>query len=393
MDFNIFRASQFILMEEEFTRSLFNKIFYIALACVPALFFVIIYLKDPQPNPALSVFPIMLSLFAILVIASQVKNKLIISADHIVRISIWGRKELLTANVKGIRIAQKSIVIEPISSNYSRIVINNYNDYTNDEDLTNWLRENFADLDKADIKNETEQLLTDSSLGTTEKEREEKLSNAKKIAMVYNICGVVVGVWMLFTDTKISLIASLAFPALGVVVMATNKLIAFVSNSKRSIYPHILFGFIMNAMFIIGKAVREFDIYRYDNVLLPVLILALVVISLLVITGINRAIQITAQLATMILLGAIYAFGSILQVNCVFDTSIPVDKQTIVFNKYSDYNKGRHYHLKLKTFGDNPKTLNTEVSLARFDRYNEGDTIPIYLRKGELNIAWYTFYK
>ncbi|MEO6631261.1 MAG: hypothetical protein ABIN13_06045, partial [Mucilaginibacter sp.] len=239
MVFNIFSASQFILMEEEFTRSIFNKIFYSALAAAPAIVFAVIYLNDTRHDPVLSLFPIVLSLFAVLVIASQVRNKIVISANHIVRVTIWGRKELLTANVKGVRIAQKYIVIEPLSPNYSRIVINNYSDYADDEDLTTWLRENFADLDATDLKDQQQKVLGDPALGATEVERKRKLTAAKIVAVGYSGGGVVLTFMSITSHNIFTIYLVLFYPLLGILIMWLNPLIKFVSDSKRSVYPFI----------------------------------------------------------------------------------------------------------------------------------------------------------
>ena len=381
-------------MEEVYARSVLMKIFYSALATGPAVFFTVMYLGDKTNGALLAIFALLLSLLAVFVIINQLKSKLIVSADRIVKINLWGEKELSTANVKGVRIEEKYLVIEPVSPNYARIVINNYKDYNDDGVLTAWLTQNFTDLDASDLEDQSERILSDTTLGATEQEREQKLANAKTIALVYNIAGVASGLWMMFTDYKISLITSLAFPLLAIVLMASNKLIRFVSSAKRSIYPYILIGFMMNSMFIVGKAVRVFDIYHFHLALIPALALCAAVVALLVITGINKAIPVTAQVLIMTFVGAIYSLGTILQVNCVFDDSTAVAKQTVMFDKYSDYNKGRHYHFRLSTLGEQPAdSLNSEVSLTRYNRFNVGDTIPIYVKKGKLNIPWYSFYK
>ncbi|MES2112681.1 MAG: hypothetical protein V4577_28260 [Bacteroidota bacterium] len=381
-------------MEEEvFTRSIWTKFFYSALATGGAIFCTVTFLNDAKHELQLALFLILLWIFAILVIVSQIKNKVIISAERIAKISLWGNKELLTANVKGVRIEQKYIVIEPVSPQYDRIVINNYQDYSDNADLTAWLAENFTDQDSSDLKEQNEDLLSDASLGANEQERQAKLAAAKTIALVYNICGVAAGIWGLFSDTQIALIVSLSFPLLGIAVMAVNKLIKFMSNPKRSAYPYIIYGFMLNIMFIAGKSGARFNIYIYHNAFIPALAFALIMVTLLIVTGINPNLPKVSQYVIMTIFCSMYAFGSVLQINCAFDHSSPAQIQTVVYDKYTTYSKGKHYNLKLAITAERAAdSLNTEVSAERYYKYNPGDTMQIYMRKGLLNIPWYSFH-
>lgn len=380
-------------MEEEFTRSVFNKIFYSALAAAPAVVFVIIYLNDTRHDPLLSLFPILLSTFAILVIASQVRNKIVISVDHIVRVTIWGRKELLTANVKGVRIAQKYIVIEPLSSNYSRIVINNYSDYSNDTDLTAWLKENFTDLDATDLKEQKDRVLNDPALGTTEVERKRKLTAAKIIAVIYSGFGVVLTFVSITSSSRFAIYLLLGYPLLGILLMRLNPLIKFVSDSKRSVYPFIMLGILPPVFISFIKALGEYDIYNYQNAPLPFFGIALVVFLLIYKTGINDALPAKSQIIIMLIAGLLYGYGSTIHINCDFDKSAPKLIQTSVNDKWIEHSKGAHYHLKLASWDGNPKPKDIEVSHSTYDKYADGAPIDVYLKKGVLNIPWYSLYK
>ncbi len=142
--------------------------------------------------------PIIILALAALLIISRFRRKVIISSERIVLITTFSTKELPTADIKGVRLGEKVIYIEPLSTLNPKIAIGNWSDISDVEDLTAWLRENFIDLDVADLKNEKDKLLHDTNLGFTEKEREEKLAKAKRVALVYTITGVATGIASIF---------------------------------------------------------------------------------------------------------------------------------------------------------------------------------------------------
>ena len=71
----------------------------------------------------------------------QLRKKVIISVDNVIKINALQKKELPTSEIKGCRISTKVIVIEPNTPSFPKIIINNYSDFHNSEDLTKWLKE------------------------------------------------------------------------------------------------------------------------------------------------------------------------------------------------------------------------------------------------------------
>ncbi|MDP9080850.1 MAG: hypothetical protein M3O71_25815 [Bacteroidota bacterium] len=383
-------------MEEEFKRSIYWKLFYIALSAGFAIFMIVLAISNGfRGNPLLILFPLLSSAFAVLVIVSQVISKIVISADHIVKTNILGRRELLTQNVKGVRIAEKYISIEPLSPAYTKIKINNYIDYPDSEDLTSWLRENFTDLDAEDLKENEARVLSDPQLGFTQEEREENLSKAKKIAMAYNIAGLPVGFAVMFIDKLAVIILALIYPLVGILVMKFSKgLIKFLSNRKRSVNPSVMMGFYIPALFLFFKSMFNYDIANYEHLWLIAGVITLTILLLLYTTGINKTAEaVKGQIIFMLVLSCFYGFGSTMTINCGLDSSAPKSIQTTVNDKYSEYNKRMHYHFKLTAWDGDPSPKNVEVSLSRFNRYKQGDTITVYLRPGTLSIPWFTLYK
>eukprot|EP01037_Dinobryon_pediforme_P011528 gene11528-11624_t len=255
--------------------------------------------------------PVAFILLAILIIGTQLKTKVIISADTIVSITLFGRKELATADVKGCRIAEKTIVIEANNADKPKIRITNYSNLNCSEDLVTWLQGNFADLDKVNLNEEQDEVLNDPRLGATVEERQAQIKKANRISWTYNIAGMVL----------ISL--------------------------------------------------DEYNIVKYENIWLPVGAVALVVA------------------VGMLLAAVLYAYGSIVQINCVFDQSQPKLVRTSVYNSDIRQSKGTHYYLYLRPWDNSSTAKSIEVSSGTFNRYPPGSGIDVALKNGLLNVPWY----
>ena len=377
---------------EEFTNAIGWKIFYSVIGVIMLVFSIFLFTSVTDRGSTLLIaFPVIILLFGLFIIASQIKNKVMISADSIIKVSVFGRKELTTADVKGCRISTKVIVIEPLSPTDPKITLNNYSDLANSEDLVTWLNQNFKDLDAVDMQEQKDQILHDTSLGFTEQEREEKLKKAKQIALVYNIGGGVAGAAVLFLQTNnFLIILSLAYPLIGLAVMKFNGLIKFFTNPKSSIYPSIFLGFYFAALMSFIPAISQYDLFSYEHVWLPVIVVGLVIVGLLYMGGGNPAAgAVKGQFIFMIVLGALYGFGSIINVNCAFDKSTPQKFVATVVNHEVHHGKSTTYYLTLSPWGPQKETKDVSVGSGFYYATNVGETVNIYLKKGVLNIPWF----
>jgi len=381
-------------MEREFTRAIYWKIFYSAVSIGWAAFTLILYLSDhSKVGPWYLLIPFVSFIFATIVVIKQVRSKFIISADYIKVFSTFRTKELLTANVKGFRIESRYIVIEPISLSYSKLVLNNYDDYDDIEDLTAWLKENFTNLDATDLKEQEHKVLSNPALGTTEIERKKKLTAAKIIAVVYSGLGVVLTFASITSSSRFVIYLLLGYPLLGIFIMGLNPLIKFVSDSKRSVYPFIMLGILPPVFISFINALGEYDVYQSSNTWLPFFGIALLLIFLIYKTGINNALPLKSQIIIILIAGLLYGYGSTIHINCDFDESRPKLIQTSIYNKWIEHSKGTHYHLKLVAWDGNQKPKDIEVSQITYDKYINGAPIDVYVKKGLLNIPWYSLYK
>jgi hypothetical protein len=138
------------------------------------------------------------------------------------------------------------------------------------------------------------------------------------------------------------------------------------------------------------KSLSQYEIAQYQRIWLPFLSVGIVITLLLYLIGINKSIaSIPGQIIIMIVAGLIYGYGCTIQINCVFDKSVPQLIHSSVYNKWIEHNKGTYYHLRLNSWYSEQKLKDIEVSRSNYNKYADGDKIDVNVKKGFLNIPWY----
>lgn len=358
-------------MNKEFTISIGMKIFYCAIVFFVAGFALYMFYlpRNPNVSPVVLLIPVLLLAGAVMLFLKVFTSKIIINNETISCGSIFGRKELEITSIKGYRIGQKVIFIEPVSNDDSKIIIRNYIDYSNSDELKNWLIEHFADADALDLKTAKEKFEADQHFGATTNERENALRNAKTTAIVYNVVGGVGGFALIFLyGNSLATLCGILFPIVGIIIMVfSHGLIKFISSRKTSVYPFIMIGFFVPelVMFLSGC---QYNFYSFANLWLPAIIVSLAMFTALYISGINKDIKNPkGQGIMMFIFASIFGFGIIMNINCQLDKSAPKSYHTTVLNKYTTSGKGRHYHIVLNPWQQGDKSKEIDVSYSEYD--------------------------
>lgn len=376
-------------MEQEYRISIWNKFFYgfIALIIfgVSIFFFNLIKTKDL----ILLVVPLSLIIISALIVINFTKRKLVIDEKSLRCVNLFSKKELNLSSIKGYRLNGKMIKVEPISENDSIISIGNYIDFENSENFLEWIIKNFKDLDALDLEVENQNFLKDSTFGSSETERLERLKTTKEISTSYNFISGFLGFIFLFIKNDVSYIILLMLPIIGIILLYKFDLIKFLSNSKRSIYAYIFIGFSIPCFTLLLKT-SDFKLLSFDNIWLSIGIIFSIMFGFLCFKGINKSVEyVVGQIILMLIVSVLYSFGSVRTINCVFDKSreIIYNANVIDQNIYS----GRHttYYLKLGTWGPQNENENVEVSKKMYNKTQIGDTVNVKYKEGFLKSPWF----
>ena len=329
----------------------------------------------------------------LLIIFNTFSRKIMLYDDRIAYTNFFKTREIFTTDIRGYRVNNKVLTIESKSTENKPLRIGNYIDFRDSFALVEWLKNNFKDVDTEDLKEQKEQLLRDTSLGVSEQDRQLKLDAARKLAIGYNILGVVIAVMvMIYHDNVFVTILAVTYPVAGVVIMKVNRLIKFVSDRKRSMYPFIMIGVMVPSMIMFFEFTST-NILAAQNFWLPFLAATLILAFFLCVTGINESIGgIAGQIVLIAVISIFYGLGSVVKINCVFDHSPDKEYKASVLGHHISRGKHTSYILYLSTWGPCNVQKQIDVGSKMYNEVNPGDSVKIDLKPGLLHIPWFVVY-
>ena len=167
-----------------------------------------------------------------------------------------------------------------------------------------------------------------------------------------------------------------------------------MSNSKRSVYGFTMLGILIPGFVLMIKSLFEFDLFRTDHLWLPFLLITVVFIVLLYTIGINKSVEsVKGQTVVMLIAALIYGFGSIRQINCVFDNSYPQIYKAVILDHRVSHGKSNSYFLTLSPWGPSIDAKEVEIDGSLFRSTSIGDTVKVNFKQGLLHIPWYVVRK
>ncbi|MCR8558287.1 hypothetical protein KXD93_11560 [Mucilaginibacter sp. BJC16-A38] len=321
----------------------------------------------------------------------MIKRKVSISDYSIIKSSIWGVKEIPNEDVKGFKIGDKAIYIKSISGN-ARISIRDYTTIENVSELVKCLNERYTNLDEVEYKAELGEILQDQNLGISEEERKQSLNKARQMSMAYNVGGFLLFFLslLIFKYNPIVDFIVLIYPLAGVLIMILSKGLIKLISKKNSAYYHIFIGMYMAVIVTLIKTIVDYNVYQYSNLWVTVLACSVILILVFYVISIKKSTNMVAgQFIMAIIISFCYSYGSILKINCTFDKSPSQLYTPVIIDKHITHGKKDSYYLKLNQWAARP-VHDTEVGYDLYYRTNIGQHVDVYLRKGFLNIPWFT---
>lgn len=378
-------------MNQEYRVSTEKKVLYIVLALIMAAVPIFLSFATHTPATPLQLLIAVPFLFvSALFLLAAFKRKVVLDGQSIRYTGIFNQKEIALRDIKGYRVItgkNPALKIISVSESIPGISINNYTDFNLQPVLTT----RFKDLDALDKEDETAALLLNEQLGSTEEEREQRLRKAKRIAIAYNIIGVVVLVAPLFSKSRLSFVPAMIYPFIGLWLMWSGKgLIKFYSNAKRSPLAFLLFGFVFPCIGIFATSMAFYNLLSPAHLWAPALLISAVLFFLLYRLGFNASVQQAgSQFFMMAIVALPFGFGSIIHLNGALDKAPQQVYTAPVLDHYVSHGKSTSYHLDLGPWGPRTEAREVQVSRSLYDEVNVGDTVTVILHEGRLGIPWY----
>ncbi|WP_187263613.1 hypothetical protein [Pontibacter beigongshangensis] len=320
------------------------------------------------------------------------KWKFVIDSDKIYAAGTFSRRQLRFDEIKGYRIDDNYISIEPNVAGKKKINISTYLGKT--DEIVEWLSSYYPDLDLLHAEQEEQEILENEELGWTIEQREEKLLRARKTAKVLNWVGGLFGAWAFFWPApyELAIVASITVPIVAVAALKLSSGLIRIDERKDSAYPSILWAVLAPSMGLCLRALLDYNIFSHNNVWIPSSVIAFAMITVLMIGNkefkFKKAVDYFSVLVIASILFA-YSYGSIITVNCMNDNSEPVVFNAKVLSKRISSGKSTTYYLELTPWGLQKEIEEVSVSQDLYEQLERDDLVSIYFMKGYLGIPWF----
>jgi multidrug transporter EmrE-like cation transporter len=381
-------------MEQKYKISIGYKIFYGIGAAAIAGFGIFLLSKTPASNNITGGIIISAVLFALSCLFALyiIKRRVILTDEEIIVKGAFGTRQAYINDIKGIRSNGKAIFIYLLDDNKKKITINDYDAIGKSDELKNWLKSNLRDLDSEEYEEQKAVILQDSDLGFTQEEREAKLKKVSVIALVYSgIAFVLMLVSIFFHQSNLLLsMTLLAFPLIGIALMAFSRGLIRLNIKKGSAYPSVFIGLVFACFALLMQSIIDTKILDFSKVWIPVIVGAIIlmgILSLIILKQPNQTIK--GQIVPVLLISVFFSFGAVHQVNRNFDQATPQVFSATVTDQYIKRGKSTSYHIVITGWGTHQEEDDVTVSSDFYEQVPVGSKVKVNLKQGKLHIPWY----
>lgn len=342
--------------------------------------------------------PISLAMIAAMVVGilDTVNGKFIIDTDRLSSIKTSSNRELLFTEIKGYRISDKYILIEPNNGKKKKIKIGTF--FARRDEIIAWLSNHYPDLDVAKAIEEKEEILHNEEFGLTAEQREERLIKAHKVATALNWSGGLIAAWTLFFPNpyEYAIIASIVFPIFCIIALKYFDGLIRIEERKGTAYPTIFWAIFATSIGLGLRALLDFHIFDHSRVWTPAIIVSLLYIAVLTIG--NKEFKFKKAKDYLIITGISififgYGYGAVITLNCLYDKSEPEIFNSTILNKRISSGKSTTYYLELSSWGQQNKSDEVSVPKDLYRRVGKNDEVKIYFMKGRFKIPWFEVIK
>ncbi len=209
----------------------------------------------------------------------------------------------------------------------------------------------------------------------------------KKIKLVLFLTYFIMFWTLIAIPYKLTVIVNILF--ISVPILFTKKHSNELSElSSNEVYP-LLVGMFAPPFVLLLRARMSFH-WVLSAKFWIILIVTFVILFAVLLMVLKDTIFISRKMVLLIT-AALLAFGSIIHINCLFDSSQGVVYQTQVSDKHKSRGRKRitYYELEVLPWGPYDTETKILVSKSAYENYSEGDSISIVLKEGLLGIQHY----
>jgi hypothetical protein len=299
-------------------------------------------------------------------------------------------RDLTLDEIKGFRLDDKYVHIEPLSADKKRIKVSTY--LGKFDEIMTWLAERYPDLDQVEVDKEYKEILANEELGFFDEERERKLQSAKKMVTALNWLGGLCGAWLLFYPVPYELAVLVSLLVTLIALLSTKAFSGLIriGEKKASAYPSVFWAFFATSLALALRALLDFELLNYDR-LWPSIGILIFLLTILILVGSREFSKPKEylQLLPILMVLLAYVYGGLVILNCVFDNSKPILYEATVLNKRIDSGKSTTYHLELTAWGTVEEGEEVTISEEQYNNIDIKDRVTVAQKEGRFKMPWF----
>jgi hypothetical protein len=318
--------------------------------------------------------------------------KITLEADSITLSSLFGSRALQRKDIAGFRRIEMQhgpplLVFETRDSFQKPVKMSQA--VRTDARLAQWMA-GLVDLDSVEREQSQADVMADSELGSTPRERMQSVAQAHRIANALNAAAVLAGAWGWFYphpyELAMSALAVLPFAAIALIVFSRGQY--RLDSGRNEVRPNVAFVLITPAAVLALRALLDINLLRWQDGA-QMAVLGMIVFAVLLnlgMRGADRKIGVVLVFAGFM---SAYGYGAGVLADAWFDRAVPERFQSKVQDKYTTSGNRTEFHLKLAPWGPQTEPDDIAVNSPLYDALNPGDSACIALHKGALGAPWY----
>lgn len=366
---------------------------YFLLVLVIILVALLIFTFIVATNESFNIYPFLYSMSAVVGLftiwaINGVTKRVFIDDTKLRYISLFKKKEILLQDIKGFSTQTFSI---KIADNNNKI-LKTFRHIK----LSNWLEENYEDIDISNAVKEMEKTLEDSRHGFTEEDRIKSIKTADTFSNTLSI----------FIYIYIGLLAFISLPKeLSLVVGIVSAILIVVSLfyfkgkvrlERKTLLPSLFSASFFTSMALLTSYMQYGDLGSFSSYK-PMLIIPIVLTALYVlyVVGVKKY-KFKDIWIPLVLFSSLTVTGA-LALNIYLDSSEPKIYTTQIIEHKIEYNSRRFIYKEiiLSPWQKLNTKTNPEVNVPYqiYKTVRIGETVQIHQYKGYFNKKWFKVYK
>jgi len=367
-------------------------------AVIGIYFLVALFVEHLTANQAgLSVFlGVFMLLFAAWGLMHVLRTRLTIDERAVTLQTGFRTKTILLKDIAGYRIAGYNQIFLVPKSGRRALQIPAGLERT--KELREWVRMKFDNTNTLQEQEDTRTILADQQFGQTKDDRWMNLKRAKGIANAGSANGLALLLWVMLYPQPYEwvMIALLIAPWVAVYGTWYSRGLIRLTAKKGSGYPTLLLFILLPVMGLLYAVLRDYSIYDFPARGWMMLAATTLPVAGLCILACAKSIAPEDRKGLIVffvvVISAVYSFGSIVFINCFYDRSEPEIWRAQVLRKrvsYGTYGTTADFYLELSAWGRFKTGEEVEVPKKVYNDVNNGDSVNIFLRQGKWKIPWY----